>query len=58
MEPEDWEVNDGWEKEVCRPVIYYPMAPRHAKFLLELVGKIMANGYSFELIVEKLDVRR
>lgn len=55
--PAEWELKDGWEKEVCRAVIAYPMAPRQAKATLDLCGELMQNGFSYTQIHETLHSR-
>lgn len=55
--PEAWELKDGWEKEVCRAVIAYPIAPRQAKAILDMCGELMLNGFSYTQIHETLSSR-
>jgi hypothetical protein len=56
-QPAEWELKDGWETEVCRAVIAYPMSPRQAKALLDICGELMLNGFTFHQIQETLLLR-
>lgn len=52
---EQWEVQEGWEQEVAKPVVFSNMAPREAKQILELVGESLSHsGYSVELILKAI----
>lgn len=55
---ERWEVKQGWEKEIAKPVVFSHMAPRDAKLILELVGECLAlPGYSVDLILKAIKQR-
>lgn len=49
-----WETEEGWEEIVARPVIKYPMAPRHAAAILEIAGRAMRVGVSARLIFNQI----
>lgn len=52
---EPWEVQDGWEQEIAKPVVFSNLAPREAKQILELVGECLSrSGYSVELILKAI----
>lgn len=46
------EVADGWEKWVADPVVKYPLAPRHARALLEVVGRKVQAGADANRLID------
>jgi hypothetical protein len=46
-EPQEWELQEGWEQRVCEAVIQTPLAPREALVLLHMAGWARSQGYSF-----------
>lgn len=48
------ELEEGWEKWVCEPIIKYPLAPRWGKVLLEVFGLLASQGISVEEVVRNL----
>ena len=42
--PQEWEVSEDWEKEVAKPVILYPLAPREARLILNIYGLALSYG--------------
>lgn len=38
------EIGDNWQEWVCRPVINHPLAPRHARGILEVFGQLADYG--------------
>lgn len=55
---EPWETAEGWEAhiaEVVSPVSQYTMAPREARAIVEAAGKLIAQGYKAERIIEAME---
>jgi len=52
--PEDLEKD--YYKWVCEPIIKYPLAPRWARAVLEIVGFLLSHGVSIKKILMDLAV--
>jgi len=52
--PEQWELQKGWEENVCRAVIAYPMAPREAKHILDIAGELFSYGFKLSQIEDAM----
>lgn len=48
------DIDTGWESRVCAPVRAYPMAPEEARAMLEVAGKLVAEGVRMEDLISDL----
>ena len=48
------ELDKDWERWVTTPCYLYPLAPRHARAILEIVGRRMAQGVRIETILKDI----
>lgn len=51
---EPWELQDGWETEVAGAVLRYPLAPRDARRILEIAGRLAGMNIDTDTILRAM----